>query len=71
MNTLASGQQTHSRLRSVIAEKGSRGAEIVDPLFEKVLKDVSSVHVGMHVCCYSRFYRSQTSPNLLRCQAVR
>ncbi|KAK6738147.1 hypothetical protein RB195_020325 [Necator americanus] len=41
VNTLASGQQTHSRLRSVITEKGSRGAETIDPLFEKVLSEIA------------------------------
>ncbi|VDP42548.1 unnamed protein product [Heligmosomoides polygyrus] len=40
VNALAGGAHTHSRLRSIIAEKGSRGAESIDPLFDRVLNDV-------------------------------
>uniref|UniRef100_A0A158P7P3 E3 ubiquitin-protein ligase n=1 Tax=Angiostrongylus cantonensis TaxID=6313 RepID=A0A158P7P3_ANGCA len=41
VNALASGPFTYSRLRSIIAEKGSRGAEIVDPLFDRVLNNIA------------------------------
>ncbi|KJH47889.1 putative zinc finger in N-recognin [Dictyocaulus viviparus] len=41
VNALASGPYTYSRLRSIIAEKGTRGAEFVDPLFDRVLNDIA------------------------------
>lgn len=41
VNALAGGAHTHSRLRSIIAEKGSRGAESIDPLFDRVLNDIA------------------------------
>ncbi|KAJ1354209.1 hypothetical protein KIN20_011087 [Parelaphostrongylus tenuis] len=41
VSSLASGPYTYSRLRSIIAEKGSRGAEFVDPLFDRVLNSIA------------------------------
>ncbi|XGW09522.1 hypothetical protein V3C99_011646 [Haemonchus contortus] len=41
VNALAGGPHTHSRLRSIIAEKGSRGAESVDPVFDRILNEIA------------------------------
>ncbi|WKX95204.1 hypothetical protein Q1695_012008 [Nippostrongylus brasiliensis] len=42
VNTLAAGPQPHSRLRSAIAEKGSRGGEVIDPMFDRVLNEIAN-----------------------------
>ncbi|VDM52104.1 unnamed protein product [Angiostrongylus costaricensis] len=78
VNALASGPFTYSRLRSIIAEKGSRGAEIVDPLFDTVLNSVSpyiDIFSLYLFCCFiwqmNRSYRSQIFLNQDRVVFVR
>lgn len=40
INSLSMEDMVHSRLRGCIAEKGSRGSEAVDKIFDKILGEV-------------------------------
>ncbi|CAD6197729.1 unnamed protein product [Caenorhabditis auriculariae] len=41
VNSLAMESMTHSRLRGCITEKGSRGNETIDPVFDNILAEVA------------------------------